>query len=83
MILVKKYKKVKINSSNKINDKLNYAIFLKNISLTNIHIRLSINASKKILIVKNKFLLAWSNRSNDKAYNDRRRIFRRNPCSSY
>jgi hypothetical protein len=63
--------------------KSHYDIFLKNIYLQLYKSRLLINANYKINILINKFILAWSYRDNEKAYVNRRRIPRRNTCSSY
>ena len=63
--------------------KSHYNIFFKNICLQSDKSRLLINANNKLNILINKFILAWSYRNNDKAYVNRRRILRRNTCSSY
>ena len=60
-----------------------YDIFLKNTCLQVYKSRLLINANNKFNILKSKFILAWSYRNNEKAYVNRRRILRRDTCSSY
>jgi len=82
MILEKKYKEENVSPYDRLCKKSNYAIFLKNLCLENIKIRLLINANNKFYFIKTKFILAWSIIINDKAYTDRRRIFRRDSCSS-
>ena len=64
-------------------DKSHYDIFLKNIYLQIYKSRLLINANNKFNILLNNLILAWSYRSNEKAYVNRRQILRRNSCSSY
>jgi len=64
-------------------NKSHYDIFFKNICLQLCKSRLLINATNKFNILINKFILAWSYRNNEKAYVNRRRILRRNTCSSY
>ena len=63
--------------------KSHYDIFFKNICLQLYKSRLLINANNKFNILINKFILAWSYRNNEKAYVNRRRILRRDTCSSY
>ena len=60
-----------------------YDIFFKNIYLQVYKSRLLINANHKFNIFLKSFILAWSYRSNEKAYVNRRQILRRNSCSSY
>ena len=60
-----------------------YDIFLKNICLQIYESRLLINANNKFNILLKNFILAWSYRKNEKAYVNRRQIFRRNSCNSY
>ena len=83
MILENKYVNNKFSSFMRLIKKSFNAIFFKNLCLKNVKIRLLINANNKFYFVINKFILAWSNMFNDKAYSYRRRILRRNPCSSY
>ena len=64
-------------------NKLHYDIFLKNIYLQIYKSRLLINANNKFNIFLKNFILAWSYRSNEKAYVNRRQILRRNSRSSY
>ena len=68
--------------NNKI-DKPHYDIFFKNICLQIHKSRLLINANNKFNILLKNFILAWSYRKNEKAYVNRRQIFRRNSCNSY
>ena len=63
--------------------KSHYDIFLKNTYLQIYKSRLLINANNKFNIFLKNFILAWSYRSNEKAYVNRRQILRRNSCSSY
>ena len=67
---------------NKI-DKPHYDIFFKNIYLQIYRSRLLINANNKFNTLLKNFILAWSYRSNEKAYVNRRQILRRNSCSCY
>ena len=60
-----------------------YDIFFKNIYLQIYISRLLINANNKFNTLLKDFILAWSYRSNEKAYVNRRQILRRNSCSSY
>ena len=60
-----------------------YDIFLKNTYLQVYNSRLLINANNKFNIFLKNFILAWSYRSNEKAYVNRRQILRRNSRSSY
>ena len=60
-----------------------YDIFFKNTYLQVYKSRLLINANHKFNIFLKNFILAWSYRSNEKAYVNRRQILRRNSCSSY
>ena len=60
-----------------------YDIFFKNTYLQVYKSRLLINANHKFNIFFNNFILAWSYRSNEKAYVNRRQILRRNSRSSY
>ena len=60
-----------------------YDIFFKNTYLQVYKSRLLINANHKFNIFLNNFILAWSYRSNEKAYVNRRQILRRNSRSSY
>ena len=60
-----------------------YDIFFKNTYLQVYKSRLLINANHKFNIFLKNFTLAWSYRSNEKAYVNRRQILRRNSCSSY
>tara|TARA_B100000700_G_scaffold327346_1_gene441629 strand:+ start:3036 stop:3290 length:255 start_codon:yes stop_codon:yes gene_type:complete len=83
MVLEIKNININISSSAKLNRKSFIAYFFKNLRLKNIIIRPIINANIKFNEQFNKLLLAWSNLINDKAYTDRRRILRRNSCSSY
>ena len=64
-------------------DKSHYDIFFKNIYLQIYRSRLLINANNKFNTLLKNFILAWSYRSNEKAYVNRRQILRRNSCSSY
>ena len=83
MILQNKYR---CNHNYLTEDKINksyYAIFFKNLYLHIFKNRLLINANYKFNILINILKLAWSNRINEKAYVNRRRIFRRNTNSSY
>ena len=64
-------------------NKLHYDIFLKNIYLQIYKSRLLINANNKFNVLLKYLILAWSYRSNEKAYVNRRQILRRNSCSSY
>ena len=61
----------------------NYDIFFKNTYLQVYKSRLLINANHKFNIFLKNFILAWSYRSNEKAYVNRRQILRRNSRSSY
>ena len=63
-------------------NKSHYDIFFKNICLQIYKSRLLINANNKFNIFLKNFILAWSYRSNEKAYVNRRQILRRNSCSS-
>ena len=83
MVLESKHKNINISSLKQINKKSFNAIFFKNLCLRKINFRLLINANSKFNIEISNFLLAWSNIINDKAYINRRRIIRRNSCSSY
>ena len=77
-------KKMNINShicKNKTKTN-NCDFFLKNIHLQIYKSRLLINANKFNAFISN-LILAWSYKINEKAYVNRRRIFRRNTCSSY
>ena len=60
-----------------------YDIFFKNTYLQVYKSRLLINANHKFNIFLKNFILAWSYRSNEKAYVNRRQILRRNSRSSY
>ena len=60
-----------------------YDIFFKNTYLQVYKSRLLINANHKFNIFLKNFTLAWSYRSNEKAYVNRRQILRRNSRSSY
>ena len=82
MVLKNKHKNINISSRKQINKKSFNAIFFKNLRLRKINIRLLINANGKFNKEISNFLLAWSNIINDKAYINRRRILRRNSCSS-
>jgi len=82
MIIDSKHRNTNISSLVKLNKRSFNAIFLKNLCLKNIDIRLLINANNKFKEHTNNFILAWSNLINDKAYINRRRILRRNSCSS-
>ena len=64
-------------------DKSHYDIFFKNIYLQIYRSRLLINANNKFNTLLKDFILAWSYRSNEKAYVNRRQILRRNSYSSY
>ena len=60
-----------------------YNIFLKKTYLQVYNSRLLINANNKFNTLLKDFILAWSYRSNEKAYVNRRQILRRNSRSSY
>ena len=64
------------------NKRTHYDFFFKNICLQTYKSRLSINANKFNALISN-FTLAWSYKFNEKAYANRRRILRRNTCSSH
>ena len=83
MVFESIHKNINIISLKQINKKSFNAIFFKNLCLRKINFRLLINANNKFNREITKFLLAWSNVINDKAYINRRRILRRNSCSSY
>ena len=60
-----------------------YDINFKNTYLQVYRSRLLINANNKFNTLLKDFILAWSYRSNEKAYVNRRQILRRNSRSSY
>ena len=64
-------------------DKSSNANFFKNINLYILKSRLLIDANIKFCKFTSKFNVAWSNRFNEKAYVDRRRILGRDTSSSY
>ena len=82
MILHLEYKHINKHVCKYEIHKSHYDIFFKNICLQINRSRLIINANNKFDVIRN-LILAWSYKFNEKAYVNRRRIFRRNTCSSY